>query len=578
MFASLMMAVFQTIGVFSILPFMNVVMHPESIYEDWWIALVYDKLNFTSFNSFVFFLGFVMLAIIMIGNLVSFLAFWLQLRFTWRKNHNLATALLKKYLSLPYVYFLNQHSAELSKNILVEAGQLTSGFMIPLLNVFTRGMVVLFMITMLFIVDPFVSLMALFALSGAYTLIFLSLRRRLTSGGKETIEANKGRFQAADEALGGIKDIKLMGREPFFVDRFISHSQKFVDLQAWLQVVGRVPKYLMEFVAFGGVISLVLFLILVEANIAQAIPLIGVFAFAGYRLIPALQEVYTNMSLVQFHRAVLDKLYKDMTEGSSSYFNPEYKELPEALPFQSTVRLEQISFWYPNTGEAVLRAISIGIPRHTSVAVVGPTGSGKTTLIDILLGLLTPQQGKIVVDGIVVTDDNMRSWQRNLGYVPQQIYLSDDTIARNIAFGIPDYKIDWVALEKAARIANLHDFISCELPIGYQTIVGERGIRLSGGQKQRIGIARALYHDPEVLVLDEATSSLDGITEDAVLEAIENAAKVKTLVLIAHRLATVMNCDQVYLIDKGEVVAKGTYDELMNSNSQFRAMAKAGEK
>jgi ABC-type multidrug transport system fused ATPase/permease subunit len=208
------------------------------------------------------------------------------------------------------------------------------------------------------------------------------------------------------------------------------------------------------------------------------------------------------------------------------------------------------------------------------VAIVGPTGSGKTTLVDIILGLLPPQQGRLLVDDTEVRDDNLRNWQRNLGYVPQQIYLTDDTITRNIAFGLKDDEIDLGALEEAARIANLHDFIFNELPWGYKTIIGERGVRLSGGQRQRVGIARALYHNPEILVLDEATSSLDGVTEDAVLKALENAAQVKTLIIIAHRLTTVMDCDVIYLMDKGRIVASGAYGELVNSNAQFRALAK----
>jgi ABC-type multidrug transport system fused ATPase/permease subunit len=244
------------------------------------------------------------------------------------------------------------------------------------------------------------------------------------------------------------------------------------------------------------------------------------------------------------------------------------------LPFQKEIRLEQVNFYYPDVKEPVLRDISLTIPWRTSVAFVGPTGSGKTTTVDLILGLLDPTSGEILIDGIPLTNGNKTNWQENLGYVPQQIFLSDDSITHNIAFGIPEQKIDHQAVKFAAQTAGIHDFIINELPNGYQTIVGERGIRLSGGQRQRIGIARALYHDPEVLVLDEATSSLDVITEEMVYQAIENLLKTKTLIIIAHRLSTVRNCDKIYLIDRGSIIAQGKFDVLANENSQFQEMVK----
>ena len=251
------------------------------------------------------------------------------------------------------------------------------------------------------------------------------------------------------------------------------------------------------------------------------------------------------------------------------------KDPIKPIPLNTSLQLKQVSYNSPNTNEPVIHSISLLIKHNTSIGLVGPTGAGKTTLVDIILGLLTPQKGEFSADGIKIDKNNILNWQKNLGYVPQHIYLSDDTIMNNIAFGILGEKINRKIVEHVAKISNLHDFIISELPNGYETIVGERGIRLSGGERQRVGIARALYHDPEVLVLDEATSSLDGITEFAVLEAINNVAKLKTMIIIAHRLTTVKDCDIIYLIDKGKIIAQGTYDELMNSNASFRAMARA---
>ena len=304
--------------------------------------------------------------------------------------------------------------------------------------------------------------------------------------------------------------------------------------------------------------------------------MISFFAFAAYRLMPALQVVFASSTQVRFSQMTVNRIIKDLSEkgGFREQFLVYEKEPVNTMPFNTSMQLKEISYNYPNINESVIRNLNLSIQHNTSVGLVGPTGAGKTTLVDIILGLLTTQKGEFSIDGVKINENNILNWQKNLGYVPQHIYLSDDTILNNIAFGIPDEKIDRKTVEHVARISNLHDFVISELPNGYETIVGERGIRLSGGERQRVGIARALYHDPEVLVLDEATSSLDGITESVVLEAVNNVTKLKTVIIIAHRLTTVKDCDIIYLIDKGKIVAQGTYDKLMDSNASFRAMAR----
>jgi len=282
---------------------------------------------------------------------------------------------------------------------------------------------------------------------------------------------------------------------------------------------------------------------------------------------------------MSFSHAVLDNIYHEMM-ALNQY--GEYAYMPidksDIIPLKNFIQLKNVSFYYSNTTEPSLHNINLVINRNTSVAFVGSTGSGKTTLVDIILGLLQPQEGELVIDNIKITQDNVRNYQKNIGYVPQNIYLSDDTITRNIAFGIEDDEIDIEKVKKAARIANIDVFIEKETPDGYDTVIGERGIRLSGGQRQRIGIARALYHDPEVIILDEATSSLDGITEESFIEALEDAVKVKTLIIVAHRFTTIKKCDIIFLIDKGKIIAQGNYDELMKTNPRFQAMSRTSEK
>jgi len=572
----LLMALFQTLGVVSILPFLSVIMQPEIIESNRWLNWLYSSLGFTSVNSFIFFTGIFMLFIIIIGSLTSALATWLKVRFVYRKNHNLSAALLKKYLSLPYVYFLTHNTADLSKNILNEANILTVHFMLPLINIMIKGFIVIGILSMLLFTSIYITLLSVIILGGSYALIYLRFRNELKISGVKRLKENQLRFKTAGEALSGIKDIKVMGREAFFYQRYSKHSIKYSDLQVWNALVGQIPRYFLEILAFGGIITLVLYFISTAVNMNEVIPMVSFFAFAGYRLIPALQEIFQSFTMIRFSQATLNRIIEDLSEkdGFSEQFLVYEKEPINPMPFNTSFRLKEISYNYPNTNEPVICSLSLLIQRNTSIGLVGPTGAGKTTLVDIILGLLTPQKGEFSVDGVKIDENNILNWQKNLSYVPQHIYLSDDTIMNNIAFGIPDEKIDRETVEYVARISNLHDFISA-LPNGYQTIVGERGIRLSGGERQRVGIARALYHDPEVLVFDEATSSLDGVTESAVLEAIKNVTKLKTMIIIAHRLTTVKDCDIIYSINKGKITAQGTYDELMSSSASFRAMARA---
>lgn len=569
-------AFFQILGIISVLPFLQLVMRPEMVQENKWLHLLFVSFGFKSAFSFTIFIGFAMLGILLIGNMVSAFSAWLKVRFVWQKNHSIASALLRRYLSLPYVYFLNKHSADLGKNILAEVEQMTGQLLLPLLKLLTSSIVVVVILALLFFINSAVTLTAALLFGLSYTTLFLFLRSRLKTRGEKRLKENTGRFTVAQEALAGIKDIKVLGREGYFLERFSSHSSKFSSLQAWVALVGQFPRYLMETVAFGGVIALILALLASRKDGSAIIPLVSFFVFAGYRLLPALQEIFYGASALQFNRAILDRISRDMRGGTRTD-DFEKKDLPVPLAIRDRIVLENVSFSYPYSAHTALSRLSLEILKGSFVGLVGPTGGGKTTLGDVLIGLLSPSEGRMRVDGVAIDQDNVRNWQRNIGYVPQHVFLADDTVARNVVFGVPDEEIDRARLEEVCTMANLHDFIEQELPKGYDTPIGERGIRLSGGQRQRIGIARALYHDPEVLVLDEATSSLDGITEQAVLQAIENVARKKTVIAIAHRLTTVKNCDTVYLIDKGAVAAQGTHEELMERDQQFRAMARAVE-
>jgi ABC-type multidrug transport system fused ATPase/permease subunit len=566
----------QMLGVASLMPFLSLITDSGIIEHNRLLNWIYENLGFTSTRSFMIFTGAAMFAIVVLSNALAALSTWMMLTYALKNNHRLSERLLEKYLGMPYVYFLDQNSTDLGNNVLNEVNQLTYRFILPLLTVISKGLVAIFILVLFFWIDIWIALTALLVFGGAYSIIYVRINRKLKERGARRLQANQKRYKLVGEAFSGIKEIKVLHRESFFVDAYSEESLQMIRDQSWNAVIGQIPRFALEAIAFGGIILFVLVLIVTEKAAGEIISLSGLFAFAGYRLIPALQEIFNALTSMRFNQAVLDRVHKDITQIvpqeplSGNLQGPAN----QVLGFKKEIKLEHLKYRYPAAKSVVLDDISLTIGRNTSIAFVGQTGAGKTTLADIILGLLVPEQGSMLVDGVMIEASNRAAWQRTLGYVAQHIHISDDTIRHNIAFGIPEAGIDQNAVERAARIANLDSFITEELTLGYETIVGERGVRLSGGQRQRIGIARALYHDPEVLVFDEATSALDGVTEEAVLTALRNAARFKTLIIIAHRLTTVRDCNCIYIMEKGKIVGNGTFDELMETSAVFRNLAK----
>jgi len=414
------------------------------------------------------------------------------------------------------------------------------------------------------------------AIIGAvYALVYTGVRNFLLQIGKERLAANKERFLLAQEATGGIKQVKVMGLEGEYIRRFRKSALSFAKHQVSSATIGLLPRYVLELVIFGGMLFLIMLLLVVrgEGNFEAILPLLGVFAVAGYRLLPALQQIFQSLTKLRFHRPALDRIFDDLAANGRSEISIPNVSISQRLGLRESLELTDVAFTYPHAVRPALQHVTITIPANTTLGLVGPTGAGKSTFVDLVLGLLQAQHGLVHVDGVPITKTNVRAWQRSIGYVPQRIFLTDDTVARNIAFGVPEAKIDMDAVKDAAQIADLHTFISGELPDGYQSMIGECGVRLSGGQRQRLGIARALYHTPDVLVLDEATSSLDNITERSVMDAIHNLGHKKTIILVAHRLTTVKLCDQILLFEDGRISASGTYDQLLRASRSFHAMA-----
>lgn len=568
------MALLQVIGIASVLPFLALVTDPSIVETSRVLTLAYDLLGFTSINSFLVFTGAAALALLVISNAFTALTEYLLLRYSWNLNHSLSVRLLREYVAKPYVFFVDQNSAALATNILSETKQAVRGFVLAALNLMSRTIVAAFILALLIGLYPLLALLTFGFLGAAYGVTFMLVKRAMSESGRKRSHSDRARHQAAFEVLGGIKDIKILGREEPFLKRYERHSRTYERQMAKQQVIALFPRYAFETIAFGGMLMIVLILLLRGSGVQQIVPTLGVFAFATLRLLPALQSLFGSMTSLRFSVTAVDVIYRDVShDGAASI---ESRDGVEPLPFTRQLELESVDFTYPQAKGPVLRDFSLTVKANSTVGIVGPTGSGKTTTVDILLGLLEPQRGALKVDGVTIDASNRGAWQSNLGYVPQQIYLADDTIAANIAFGVRPKEVDMAAVERAAAMANIHEFIATELPDGYATMIGERGVRLSGGQRQRLGIARALYHDPAVLVFDEATSALDGVTEEGIFRAVTELGKSKTIIMIAHRMTTVRECDQIFLLEKGTVTARGTFDELLAGSARFRAMARAG--
>jgi len=567
----LLMGFFEVIGIASIFPFMQLVANPETIEESRWIGWIYDKLGFQSERSFLLMMGGTVLVLLAMSNGIIVVTRWVQAKTVWTAIHSLAQRLLEIYLFQPYEFFLNRNSADLSKQVLDEVNQLANSVLTPAIQAFARVIVSLAIISLLVAVDPTLAITIVLVLGGVYSILYYSLRGHLKRLGQSRFDANRSRFRTAREAFSGIKAVKIKGREQFFADRFVSASRIYTKVQPQFAIASIAPVYLVQTLAFGGILTVVLYLLTVERDVEAVLPMLSLYALAGYRLMPSLQQIYNSIATIRYNLPVIDGLHADLMMAKTARRPKDLESMPE-LRFSEQIEIRNLTYRYRGADSIVLEKISVVIPAKSSVAFVGPTGSGKTTLFDSVVGLLHPAQGGVLVDGVPITDQNIRSWQNMIGYVPQDVTLYDASISRNIVFGHAE--IDLARLHSAAKIANIHDFIVNELPEGYETFVGEQGIRLSGGQRQRIGLARALYFFPKVLVLDEATSALDGITEEAIMHSIREASESITLIMIAHRLDTVKDCDIIYLLDEGQIVNNGTYEELIESSSIFRGMAK----
>jgi ABC-type multidrug transport system fused ATPase/permease subunit len=569
-------ALSSAVMVGSVMPFLAVLADPSHIDTAPVLAWTYEVLGFTSVYYFLVGLGLASFSVIVLSSLIQIVRTWAVARFAMMRMHSISQRLLSKYLAQPYAFFLNRHSGDMAPRVLQESTQVVQQFLRPAAEFIAACLTTLTIVGLLLWIEPVVAMIAFAVFGGIYGVIYIGTRRLLKSLGRIQLEANRARFRMANESLTGIKDIKLFGRESVYVDRYTGPSIRMARALTSVAVFSQVPQFALQAVALGGIILLCLALIdpagvASGAALGGLLPVLGVFAFAGQRLMPELSKLYHSLAQMQAGSVAVDAVHEDLTLLKRTAVLP--REQISGLGLTRLLRLDDVSYSYPNSDQVGVRDISLEIRAGERIGIVGSTGAGKTTLADVVLGLLEPDHGRLVVDGQDVTPENLRAWMQSVGYVPQDIFLTDAPVSENIALGVLPADIDFERISKAARIARIDQFIRDELPQGYQTHIGERGLRLSGGQRQRIGIARALYHDADLIVLDEATSALDNRTEEEVMDAVDALPGDKTVLMIAHRLSTVKRCDRIIVLDKGRLVGCGTWDMLITDNKAFKKIA-----
>jgi ABC-type multidrug transport system fused ATPase/permease subunit len=539
-----LMALVETLGVLSIMPFLSVLSRPTVIQENSLLKSVYDQFGFHNARSFILALGIASITLVILSSVFKTITLHILNRFIHLLRHAISSRLLSRYLHQPYEFFLARNSSILGRNVLSEVDQLLFQLIQPLSQLLAQGCVVLAMALLIFCYDALTATCIMAVLGLLYGLIYGSVRKRLATIGHEREVANGQRYQTCNEALSGIKDVKITNSATAYQQQFARASRLLSRHMATSDTLSQSPLYLVEAIGYSMLIVIALALLLRSNDIAHVLPALGLYGFAAYRMLPAAQIMYRGFAKLKFSSAALQFIHHDLTLPEEQ---PPAPSTP--LELRNEIRLQGIRYAYPSTPDKfVFDDFDLTIPAHTSVGIVGGSGAGKSTLMDLLLGLLQPQKGTLSVDGIPITSINVATWQRAIGYVPQHIYLADTSVAENIAFGIAKKNIDMQAVERAARAAQIHDFITNELPHGYETRIGDRGTRLSGGQRQRTGIARALYRDPAVLFFDEATSALDAQTEETLNEAIRCLSGLKTIVVIAHHGDSLKYCQKIVTV------------------------------
>jgi HlyD family secretion protein len=576
---AIIMAIGEIIGIASIAPFMALVGDVTILDRDNILAQLYKQSGLDNPYDFIFWVGAAVLTALTTAAFVSMFTIWKLSMFAAKVGTEIADRLYSHYMNQPWLFHASGSSAQLTKQVSTEAVRVTDSVIQPLMQMNARVVLALLLSTAIFTYNPMVALSGLLIFAIAYTLLYKLVRKRLQQNGQTLSNVNTQRFRLMNEGFGGIKDVLLLNRNQDFIQRFEQTGKDFSYAHGNNATLWQVPRYFMELLAFGTIIALVLYLVVAQqGNLGAILPILAVYALAAFKLLPAFQQIYSSLGQIKGNIAAFEAIRDDLiasqqrTQSQQQNTCINKPQTTANLPLKNALHIQQVSFTYPTKTKPALNNLNLTIAANSWVGIVGSSGSGKSTVIDLLLGLIEPQQGQLLIDDTPITEHNKRAWQNTIGFVPQSIFLSEGSIAENVAFGIPQQEINEQQVLKALSLAHLDELVQ-SLDKGIYTKVGERGVQLSGGQRQRIGIARALYHEADVLVFDEATSALDGITEKMIMEAIHDFSGQKTIIMIAHRLKTVQKCDTIFMVDKGQVTAQGTYQELIKTNEHFKKMA-----
>ena len=562
----------EIVSIVSIVPFMTIVGDPSVLEKDNLLSILFLKSNIDDPYEFIFYLGFICLATLAIATLISMFITWRLTMFANKVGVEIGDRLYTYYLNQDWLFHTIGNSSNLTKKIANESTRLTSEILVPLMLMNSRIVLTFFIVFLMFLHDPFVLMIILLVFSLSYIILFKFIRQRLVINGKNISNMFLERFKLMSEGFGGIKEVLLLGRSNYFKERFNKAGNILSHSLGTNRAMEKTPRYFMEWLGFTIIIVLVLYLLKTsQGNLGIILPVLSAYALAGMKLLPALQQIYHSIAQVKGNISAYETIQEDLKNSNATETSQKVETNQQVWSKHNEINLKNITFNYPDKANPAIENISLTIKPNTTVGFVGTTGSGKSTLIDIILGLIKPKQGEIAIDGTPLTKKNLRMWQNKIGFVPQTIFLTEDTIAENITFGIPQDLIDYVQIKKVLKLAHLEEWVS-QLEKGVYTKVGERGVQVSGGQKQRIGIARALYNEADVLVFDEATSALDGITEKNIMNAINKFTGQKTLIIIAHRMKTVEKCNQIFMMENGRVVDRGTYQQLLEKNEQFKKM------
>lgn len=567
------LAQIATIG--SIAPFIAIITAPELVETHPVYSTIYEFSGVDSFTNFLILYGAVVCFVIFFGNLISSVVLWFSFRVSVSIGSQLQRRLFGLYMANQYIYFMKNSPSFMINKINGQIPRMIYMVMQPSLQLVSQFLIVLMIIVTLFAVDPMLAFVSGIVVGAIYYVIYMVVRKRTVQSGKTVTNVNRQKLEILQESIRGIRDVKLMHIEDWYENRLDRTTRRGLNASSYISLAGDLPRFIVETVIFLAIISLALYMLITEGNGTSVVSTLSFYAMAGYKILPAAQGIYKSITILKGHGKVVWDVSKEFDDAVLTATKKD-NTVVESLMLKKSLEVKDITYTYPNEPKPAIKNMSFTVPANSLVAFVGGSGAGKTTVANLVCGLITTDSGEIDIDDTPLEGINVKRWQHSIGYVPQNIFMINDTVAKNITFGVPDEEVDEEKVKLAAKRANIHDFIE-SMSSGYETKVGENGDLLSGGQRQRLAIARALYREPSMLILDEATSALDNITERNILKEIRTLSESMTIIMIAHRLSTVEKCDNIFVFQTGKIAETGTYHELLEKSDYFRELVYGDE-